>query len=72
MKFIQLFLSSFKKFQKKLLTAQQFILLHLIYLVGVGTTALFAKIVGKHFFIQKDTKTSWVNYKESLDAERMF
>lgn len=38
------------------------ILLSIVYLVGVGLTSLFAKLIGKHFLdlkVEKKAKTYW-------------
>ena len=50
-----------------------FILLIFVYVLGVGTTSLFAKILKKFFLdikINEETKTYWINSapaKKSID-----
>ena len=40
------------------------ILLSIVYLIGVGFTSIFAKLLGKHFLdmkLSKKTKTYWLD-----------
>ncbi|MCL4208919.1 hypothetical protein KJZ63_04815 [Patescibacteria group bacterium] len=48
------------------------IALHFIYFVGVGLTAIVAKIVGNKFLIKEHTQTSWKKYKISKNINKMF
>lgn len=57
---------------KKLQALTDFILLHLMYLLGVGISSLFAKIAGKHFLKMKVGRSSWEKHKKRFDPERMY
>ena len=55
--------SDLKKFWLKIKDRQQavfnFLVLHVVYFVGIGVTAVFAKIVKKNFLQKKYNQSSW-------------
>lgn len=48
------------------------IALHIIYFVGIGLTAIVAKIVGNKFLTKEHTQSSWKKYKISKNITKMF
>jgi cytochrome c biogenesis protein CcdA len=63
------------KIKEKLSLIANFILLSIAYLLGIGLTSIFAKIFGKSFLQNKNNnkiKTSFVDFKESINLEKMF
>lgn len=63
-KFFNGFRNGFKDFGGKVTNAVNFILLSIVYFIGVGTTSLFSKLIGKHFLDLKPNKSSyWVKRK---------
>lgn len=62
----------FQQLQKKILHIQQLILLHVVYLFGIGSTAFFAKMLNKHFLETGNTLSTWVNRSRSHNPEQMF
>jgi len=67
----QRFLIGFKKgmgnFGQNIALIINTILLTLVYLIGVGLTSIFAKIVGKHFL---ETKLSKDSYWSDLNSKK--
>lgn len=64
-----------KKIKQKLSLFANFILLSIVYFFGIGLTAVFAKIFGKSFLFEKiliAKKTSFTDFKESDEIEKMF
>lgn len=62
-----------KKIKKVFFVASNFVLLSIVYFVGIGPTAFSAKIFGKSFLLIKNkNKTSFTNFKESNNMEKMF
>jgi len=69
------FFNGFQKgvesFGDNISTVINFILLSIVYLIGVGLTSITAKIFGKHFLDMKKKKNSyWVDLnlkKKSID-----
>jgi len=62
-----------KKIKFKLALVMNFILLSIIYLVGIGLTSIVAKIFGKSFLFSKNKKQSNFSlFKKTTDLERMF
>ncbi len=66
------FLKFFERYKKFMISAQQFVLLHIVYVIGIGLTAIVAKIFGKHFVLNKVTQSSWVTHSNKGDSSRMF
>lgn len=61
------------KIKQKLSLITNFILLSIVYFVGIGLTSFMAKIFGKSFLFNKSKKQSnFVTFKESHNLERMF
>jgi Na+-driven multidrug efflux pump len=63
------------KIKQKLTIFANFILLSIVYFLGIGLTSIFAKIFGKSFLQNKNNnkiKTSFVASKESSNLEKMF
>ena len=60
-----------KIFSEDINSIINFVLLTFIYLVGVGFTSLFAKIMGKHFLKFKTEKSPsyWSNLKLNYKKE---
>lgn len=62
-----------KKLRQRLALVVNFILLSVIYFIGVGITSLTAKIFGKSFLSNKNKKqSSFVAFKETRSLESMF
>lgn len=55
------FVAGFRKFGHAFATFVNFILLVIVYIIGIGLTSLIAKIFGKHFLNLKKKKrpTYW-------------
>jgi len=78
--FFKGFYEGFKSFGQSVSTVVNFILLLIVYFVGIGITSIVAKISGKHFLVMKSydkkSKTTWSKIKikkESLkNFKRMF
>lgn len=56
--------TGFKEFGEVIAWLVSFVLLSLVYFLGVGTTSLLAKIVGKHFLNTKEQKNKKTYYEE--------
>ncbi|MBI3577147.1 hypothetical protein HY086_03875 [Candidatus Gottesmanbacteria bacterium] len=52
--------------------AQQYILLHAMYFVGIGIPAAVAKFFGKHFLPFSSKNTSWIKHKQSSSHNSMY
>ena len=68
MKKLKQFFNGFQKgikgFSDNISTIINFILLSMVYLIGIGLTSITAKIFGKHFLDMKNKKDSyWHNLK---------
>ncbi len=64
-----------KIIKQKLTILSNFILLSIVYFIGIGFTAIFARIVAKDFLLLKsknNKKTSYTNFKEGDNLEKMF
>ena len=62
--FFKGFQKGIKKFSDNISTIINFLLLSIVYLIGVGLTSITAKIFGKHFLDTKKKKDSyWHNLK---------
>lgn len=56
------FQNGFKDFSHNISLIVNSVLLSIVYVLGVGFTSIFAKLVGKHFLdtnISEDTETYW-------------
>ncbi len=63
--FFKGFLEGFKKFSHAFATVVNFILLTIVYIVGVGITSLVAKLVGKKFLnLDKKRRPSYWEDKD--------
>jgi hypothetical protein len=62
--------SGMKKFGSDISIIVNTILLFVVYIIGVGITALVAKIVRKHFLVLKPKgKTLWIDAKKEQTEE---
>lgn len=62
-----------KKIKQKLASVTNFILLSIVYFLGIGSTSLVAKVFNKSFLFSKNKKqSSFVPFKENSSLERMF
>ena len=64
-----------KKIKKIFSIAFNFVLLSIVYFLGIGLTSMLAKIFGKSFLSienDKKIKTKFVDFKESSNLEKMF
>jgi len=63
-----------KNFSDNISTIINFLLLSMVYLIGVGLTSITAKIFGKHFLDMKKKKDSyWHNLKlKNKDIEEYY
>jgi len=63
-----------KNFSDNISTIINFLLLSMVYLIGVGLTSISAKIFGKHFLDMKKKKDSyWHNLKlKNKDIEEYY
>ena len=62
----------FQKISQKVQIFTNFILLHIIYFLGIGISAVIAKIVGKNFLEMNPKKSSWEKYSQSNDLKTMY
>lgn len=53
----------FRDFSHLITNIVNFILLSIVYFIGVGIVSLTAKLVGKHFIDLKNSGSSWVQRK---------
>jgi len=61
------------KIKQKLALVANFVLLSIVYFLGIGFTSLMAKIFGKSFLFNKNKKqSSFIAFKETHNLERMF
>ena len=49
-----------------------FIVLHIAYIIGIGITAMVAKILGKYFLIKDPLTTSWQKRNHNKSTETMY
>lgn len=62
-----------KKIKQKMALIANFILLSLVYFIGVGFTSIVAGISGKSFLFNKNKKqSSFAVFKKANNLERMF
>lgn len=62
-----------KKIKQKLALVINFILLSVVYFMGIGLTSIVARIFSKSFLFGKNKKQSnFVIFKKNNDLERMF
>jgi hypothetical protein len=58
-------------FSEKIKNAVNFIVLSVVYFLGVGLTSIFAKIAGKHFLgLKKADKSASYWKKRDLNSEK--
>ncbi len=62
----------FNKFSKAIQSLVNWILLHLIYLVGFGITSLISKLMRKRFLGSFPKDSAWSKPTESSDLNKMF
>lgn len=66
-------LTSFsKKIQKKLNPKLEFIALHFVFIFGLASTALIAKLIDKRFLEKKTKNSSWKKYNSSNNYRKMY
>jgi hypothetical protein len=59
--------------QKKVQKILNFVLLHIIFVFGIGLPSLVAKVLGKQFLPSKPLKPStWIAHSSSQNIERMY
>ncbi len=60
-----------KEFQQSVFN---FLVLHIVYFIGIGLTAMVAKAVGKHFLTREYQSTSWqkAGTTKPVASEHMF
>jgi large-conductance mechanosensitive channel len=63
------FLKGFKDFGHIITNIVNFILLSIVYFVGIGPTSIVAKISGKHFLDLKKKKTDSYYTKKDIKKE---
>lgn len=62
-----------KKIKQKMALIVNFVLLSVVYFLGIGLTSLMAKVFGKSFLFGKNKKQSnFVVFKKADGLERMF
>jgi len=67
------FFKGFSEFGKNISLIVNCLLLSVVYIVGVGITSLFAKLVGKHFLetkISSKTNTKKNTYWSNLNLKK--
>lgn len=65
-KSLNIFYNGFKEFSKVIITTVNFILLSIVYILGVGLTSLIAKFFNKHFLdLKKKDVKSYYNDKKN-------
>lgn len=62
----------FKKVNKIIQTVTSIILLYIMYLIGVGLTAVLAKIIRKQFLNMSPRVSSWQKHSQSESLETMY
>ena len=69
---LKLMLAIFRKLGSFITSIINFVLLLVVYLIGVGLTAIIAKVVGKHFLdLSFKGKTKWMD-KKSIKGEEQY
>lgn len=61
-----------KRLLKKLTHVQQFVLLHIMYGIGIGIPSVIAKLAGVHFLPGVRNNSTWVKHKPSHSHETMY
>lgn len=61
--FIKGFKQGFRSFSLLITDIVNFILLSIVYFIGVGIVSIIAKMLGKHFIDLKNNGSSWVARK---------
>jgi len=62
-----------KKIKQKMALTINFVLLSVVYCLGIGFTSLIAKVLGKSFLFNKNKKqSSFVAFKKTHNLERMY
>ncbi len=52
--------------------SQQYLLFHVMYLLGIGIPAGIAKILGKHFLLCTTKNSTWIEHKPSYTHDTMY
>lgn len=68
----RIFVVIFNKFSKMIQSLANWILLHLIYLVGFGITSLISKLMRKRFLDSFPKDSAWSKPTGSDDLNKMF
>ena len=68
----RIFVVIFNKFSKMIQSLVNWILLHLIYLVGFGITSLISKLMRKRFLDSFSKNSAWSKPTGSDDLNKMF
>ena len=61
--FLKGFKQGFRNFSHLITDIVNFILLFIVYFIGVGIVSIIAKLVGRHFIDLKSSGSSWVERK---------
>lgn len=61
-----------QQFRSKIEFVISLIMFSLVYIFGIGTTALVARIVGKRFLLHTFRRSSWLKPTGSMKLERMY
>jgi len=61
-----------RKFSDSSKKSSSLVLLHGMYFIGIGLTAVFSKIVAKKFINHSHEKSTWVENIKNSDPEMMF
>ncbi|MBT3940945.1 hypothetical protein HOD83_02455 [Candidatus Woesearchaeota archaeon] len=75
MNFVQGVKDGFKEFGERVTSVVNFVLLLIVYVIGVGITTILAKITKQKLldFSFKDGRDSyWVDHKEEVDYTKQF
>jgi hypothetical protein len=59
----------FHTFQQKMLN---FILLHVVFMVGIAPASLVAKVVGKSFLQRRPSRSTWQAHVASARSDTLF
>lgn len=61
-----------KQIKKKIDKVIELISLHFIFFIGIGLTAIVAKLANKDFLNKSHCKTNWIKSKKRKNLSKMF
>ncbi|MBU0974847.1 hypothetical protein KKD03_04060 [Patescibacteria group bacterium] len=61
-----------KKFKTKIDKVIEIIALNFVFILGIGLTFLFSRLVNKKFLNNNQSKTSWKEYLSNKNSVKMY